>query len=87
MFELLDLLFMNDNWVHGALEEAKNCFQASSGELQTVSSTQVYIQQTLLLILEDISSSAINSVMEKVSFWVLAFSIFEMHSGFLVSDN
>lgn len=60
---------MNNGGINGAEdEEAKELIQAVSGVSQIASSTQVYVQQELLLILEDISSSLINDSPLEVSF-------------------
>ncbi|KAL3521384.1 hypothetical protein ACH5RR_019533 [Cinchona calisaya] len=68
LIKLLHLIFMNNEWVHGTEDEANKYLEASTGVSQTVSSTRVYIQQTLLLILEDIASSAINNCPEQDDF-------------------
>lgn len=60
LFQLLGKAFSND-WVRaGSLEE---WVQASSGVSQTISNTLCYIQQTLLLILEDIVASPLNDTL------------------------
>ncbi|KAI5670288.1 hypothetical protein M9H77_10652 [Catharanthus roseus] len=61
LFKLVGKFFVNNGGINGAEdEEAKELIQAVSGVSQIASSTQVYVQQELLLILEDISSSLIN---------------------------
>ncbi|KAF2311685.1 hypothetical protein GH714_025935 [Hevea brasiliensis] len=58
LFELLGKMF-SDEWV---LIQDKNWVQSSSGFSQTMSSTVRYIQHALLLILEDIIASSVNTV-------------------------
>lgn len=58
---------MDDEWIKGA-KHNENCVQASPGSSQTISSTLCYVQQTLLLILEDISASLITYAPQKVYF-------------------
>ncbi|KAE9465054.1 hypothetical protein C3L33_03055, partial [Rhododendron williamsianum] len=56
LFKLLHKMFM-DEPVHNDVDQDVQNMQASSGVSQTVSSMICYNQQTLLLILEDISAS------------------------------
>ncbi|KAG8390231.1 hypothetical protein BUALT_Bualt01G0062300 [Buddleja alternifolia] len=62
LFKLLHLIFMNDKWMLKAedQDEARVC-----GSPETVSDFTAYIQQTLLLTLEDISASIGNNIPEK----------------------
>ncbi|KAK6121966.1 hypothetical protein DH2020_044289 [Rehmannia glutinosa] len=53
LFKLLHLIFMDDEWMLKAAYRDKACMD-SSGSPQAVSDTTAYIQQTLLLTLEDI---------------------------------
>ncbi|GAV79488.1 LOW QUALITY PROTEIN: BP28CT domain-containing protein/U3snoRNP10 domain-containing protein [Cephalotus follicularis] len=61
LFKLLGAIF-SDEWVHGTFGKDELWIQASSGISQTASSTLCYIQQTLLLILEDICASLKNDL-------------------------
>ncbi|CAI9091980.1 OLC1v1027104C1 [Oldenlandia corymbosa var. corymbosa] len=63
LFELLHFIFMNDEWVNPIMDEAKDYVQASPGG--RASGAQVYIQQTILMILEDICSPPLSNVAEK----------------------
>ncbi|XP_044468232.1 uncharacterized protein At3g06530-like [Mangifera indica] len=56
LFKLLHNVFL-DNWLHTKDEK---WMEASSGISETISSTLIYIQQTLLIVLEDIFASFIN---------------------------
>lgn len=58
-------MFM-DEWVHEDIHQDEKWIQASSCASQTISSTICYIQQTLLLILEDISTSILTDMSVKV---------------------
>ncbi|XP_021285623.1 uncharacterized protein At3g06530 isoform X2 [Herrania umbratica] len=59
LFTLLGKIF-SDEWGHGALTQDERLIQ-TSGVSQTMSSAICYIQQTLLLILDDIFASFINA--------------------------
>ncbi|ONI24972.1 hypothetical protein PRUPE_2G273000 [Prunus persica] len=61
LFKLLYRTFSNE-WVHGVLVQDEKQIQVSSRNSDSMSSAISYIQQTLLIILEDISSSLTNSV-------------------------
>lgn len=61
LFKLLYRTFSNE-WVHGVLVQDEKQIQVSSTNSDSMSSAISYIQQTLLIILEDISSSLTNSV-------------------------
>ena len=58
-------MFM-DEWVQEDFHQDEKWIQASSGASQTISSTLCYIQQALLLILEDISASILTDMSVKV---------------------
>ncbi|KAK6117849.1 hypothetical protein DH2020_048412 [Rehmannia glutinosa] len=64
LFKLLHLIFMDDEWMLKAAYRDKACMD-SSGSPQAVSDTTAYIQQTLLLTLEDISASIGNDIPQK----------------------
>lgn len=66
LFKLLRKMFM-DEPVHNDVDQDVQNMQASSGVSQTVSSMICYNQQTLLLILEDISASLSTIVPSKVA--------------------
>ena len=55
-----------DEWVQDDVHLYEKWIQASSGTSETISSTVCYIQQTLLLILEDISASILTDMSVKV---------------------
>uniref|UniRef100_A0A803NS19 BP28 C-terminal domain-containing protein n=1 Tax=Cannabis sativa TaxID=3483 RepID=A0A803NS19_CANSA len=61
LFNLIGKTFP-DEWVHHFVVLDKNMVQPSSDGYKTTAATVRYIQQTLLIILEDISTSLINSV-------------------------
>ncbi|CAL5366770.1 unnamed protein product [Camellia sinensis] len=61
LFNLLRKMFMDD-WVHDDADLDGKCMEASLDISQTISSITCYIQQTLLLILEDISASLLMTV-------------------------
>ncbi|KAK3026432.1 hypothetical protein RJ639_041444 [Escallonia herrerae] len=60
LFKLLHMVFMDDKWIEEGANEGENYIQASTGVLQTISSTTSYVRQTLLLILEDIIASLLS---------------------------
>ena len=55
-----------DEWVQDDVHLYEKWIQASPGTSETISSTVCYIQQTLLLILEDISASILTDMSVKV---------------------
>ncbi|PON51074.1 U3 small nucleolar RNA-associated protein [Parasponia andersonii] len=59
LFKLFGKTF-SDEWVHNLLIPDENLISVSSDVCQTTGATVSYIQQTLLIILEDISTSLIN---------------------------
>nr|XP_023877249.1 uncharacterized protein At3g06530 [Quercus suber] len=61
LFKLLGKVF-SDEWIGGTLTQDDKLVQVSSSISQSMSSTICYIQQTLLIILEDICASLINAV-------------------------
>ncbi|GFY84406.1 ARM repeat superfamily protein [Actinidia rufa] len=61
LFKLLRKMFMED-WVHDDVCHNEKYMQASSGISQTTSSIKCYIQQTSLLILEDICAALLTSL-------------------------
>lgn len=61
MFNLLGKVF-SDEWIHGILAKDEKLIQVSPSICQTMSSTICYIQQTLLIILEDICASLVHAV-------------------------
>ncbi|KAF5959772.1 hypothetical protein HYC85_000981 [Camellia sinensis] len=61
LFNLLRKMFMDD-WVHDDADLDGKCMEASLDISQTISSITCYIQQTLLLILEDISASLLMTI-------------------------
>lgn len=58
LFKLLGKVFSND-WVQGGVLGNENWTGTSSGISQTIPSTLVLIQQTLLVVLEDIVDSLV----------------------------
>ncbi|KAL6311451.1 hypothetical protein AAG906_005381 [Vitis piasezkii] len=64
LFKLLRKIFM-DEWVQDDVHLYEKWIQASPGTSETISSTVCYIQQTLLLILEDISASILTDMSVK----------------------
>lgn len=64
LFKVLRKIFM-DEWVQDDVHLYEKWIQASSGTSETISSTVCYIQQTLLLILEDISASILTDMSVK----------------------
>lgn len=67
LFKLLGKVFSNDWLQHGAaLAGDEKWVQASSGISQSISSTLIYIQQKMLIVLEDISASLVNDIPLKV---------------------
>lgn len=67
LFKLVEKTFSNE-WVHNLLVPGENLVQVSSDVCQTTTATVCYIQQTLLIILEDISTSLNNYLPLKVCF-------------------
>ncbi|KAA8539764.1 hypothetical protein F0562_026456 [Nyssa sinensis] len=61
LFKLLRKIFL-DEWVHESVDQDGKYIQASSGTSQTFTSTLCYIQQTLLLVLEDICASLLSVI-------------------------
>ncbi|KAL4595949.1 hypothetical protein ACB092_12G129000 [Castanea dentata] len=61
LFKPLGKVF-SDEWIGGTLTRDEKLVQVSPGISQSMSSTICYIQQTLLIILEDICASLINAV-------------------------
>lgn len=61
LFKLLYRTFSNE-WVHSVFVHDEKQIQVSCRNSDSMSSAISYIQQTLLIILEDISSSLTNSV-------------------------
>lgn len=61
LFELLRLIFVNDDWTRKVADQDK-ASTFSTGAPQTVSDTIAYIQQTLLTTLEDICASLLNDI-------------------------
>ncbi|KAM7273255.1 hypothetical protein ACFE04_027919 [Oxalis oulophora] len=59
LFELLGRVF-SEEWAHSIVSQDVMWIEASSGVSQTTSSTLCYIQQTLLIILEDVTASLVN---------------------------
>ncbi|XP_022736219.1 uncharacterized protein At3g06530 isoform X2 [Durio zibethinus] len=59
LFKLLGKVF-SDEWGHGALTQDERWIQ-TSGTPQSMSTAMCYVQQTLLLILEDVFDSFMNS--------------------------
>ncbi|XP_057776784.1 uncharacterized protein At3g06530 isoform X2 [Salvia miltiorrhiza] len=62
LFKLLHLIFVNDEWISEATDQDKVLIAAPSS---VASETAAYIQQTLLLTLEDISASMANDTQQK----------------------
>ncbi|KAK3033239.1 hypothetical protein RJ639_033119 [Escallonia herrerae] len=60
LFKLLHMVFMDDKRIEEGANEDENYIQASTGVLQTISSTKSYVRHTLLLILEDIIASLLS---------------------------
>jgi U3 small nucleolar RNA-associated protein 10 len=86
LFNLLGKVF-SDEWIHGILAHDEKLIQVSPSISQTMSSAICYIQQTLLIILEDICASLV-AVPVKVChpfFWVGETSIMLTVSVGLVS--
>ncbi|CAK9135113.1 unnamed protein product [Ilex paraguariensis] len=65
LFNLLRIVFMDNEWMHEAVDQDDAYIQAPSGTPQSISSTVVYFQQRLLLILEDISASLVAEIPQK----------------------
>ncbi|CAN6705484.1 unnamed protein product [Malus baccata var. baccata] len=61
LFKLLSKTF-SDEWVQSVLDQDEKCIQVASSNSDSLSSTISSIQQTLLIILEDICSSLTHSV-------------------------
>ncbi|KAG7972395.1 hypothetical protein I3843_07G181800 [Carya illinoinensis] len=61
LFKLLGKVF-SDEWIQGTLIQDEKVIQVSPNISQAMSSAMCYIQQTLLVILEDICASLINAV-------------------------
>ncbi|XP_030935775.1 uncharacterized protein At3g06530 [Quercus lobata] len=61
LFKLLGKVF-SDEWIGGTLTRDDKLVQVSPSISESMSSTICYIQQTLLIILEDICASLINAV-------------------------
>lgn len=61
LFDLLRLIFVNDDWTLKVTDKDK-ASTFLSGVPQTVSDTIAYIQQTLLITLEDICASLLNDI-------------------------
>ncbi|KAI9160506.1 hypothetical protein LWI28_008767 [Acer negundo] len=62
LFKLLGKVFLNDWLQGGGLAKDEKWIQASSGISQTISSTLIFIQQTLLIVLEDIIASLVYAI-------------------------
>ncbi|KAK3217661.1 hypothetical protein Dsin_011631 [Dipteronia sinensis] len=62
LFKLLGKVFSNDWLQGGGLAKDEKWIQASSGISQTISSTLIFIQQTLLIVLEDIIASLVYAI-------------------------
>lgn len=65
LFKLLCLIFTNEEWILKASNQDSASI-ASSSSPPNVSDAIAYIQQTLLLVLENISSSILNDIASKV---------------------
>ena len=63
LFKILHLIFVNDGWISEVTEHNKGLIAAPSG---VASETKAFIQQTLLLTLEDICASMGNEIQQKV---------------------
>ncbi|KAH9647908.1 hypothetical protein KPL70_025376 [Citrus sinensis] len=63
LFKLLGKVF-SDDWLQQGAAFAKDekSIQSSSGICQTISTTLIYIQQKLLIVLEDISASLLHAI-------------------------
>ncbi|GAY60289.1 hypothetical protein CUMW_200810 [Citrus unshiu] len=63
LFKLLGKVF-SDDWLQqgAAFAEDEKSIQSSSGICQTISTTLIYIQQKLLIVLEDISASLLHAI-------------------------
>ncbi|KAF5456237.1 hypothetical protein F2P56_025738 [Juglans regia] len=61
LFKLLGKVF-SDEWIQGTLIQDEKVIQVSPNISQAMSSAMCYIQQTLLVILEDICASLVNAV-------------------------
>ncbi|XP_047967896.1 uncharacterized protein At3g06530 [Salvia hispanica] len=62
LFKILHLIFVNDGWISEVTEHNKGLIAAPSG---VASETKAFIQQTLLLTLEDICASMGNEIQQK----------------------
>ncbi|KAK1577185.1 hypothetical protein Q3G72_019640 [Acer saccharum] len=62
LFKLLGKVFSNDWLQGGGLAKDEKWIQASSGISQTISSALIFIQQTLLIVLEDIIASLVYAI-------------------------
>ncbi|PIA50335.1 hypothetical protein AQUCO_01300820v1 [Aquilegia coerulea] len=65
LFKLLSKAF-EDNWLLGLVDKDEKFLEASSGVSQTITSTICYIQQTILIILGDISVFLLSDVKDDV---------------------
>ncbi|KAH9678617.1 hypothetical protein KPL71_025786 [Citrus sinensis] len=63
LFKLLGKVF-SDGWLQqgAAIAKDEKWIQSSSGICQTISTTLIYIQQKLLIVLEDISASLLHAI-------------------------
>lgn len=68
LFKLLRIIFSDDEWTHGADSLDEKHIQASSETSRTSSSLAMFIEQTVLLILEDISVPLTSDITLKVCF-------------------
>ncbi|KAK4480629.1 hypothetical protein RD792_013707 [Penstemon davidsonii] len=64
LFKLLHMIFKNEDWILKASDQ-EHIHITSSGSHQIVSGTTAYVQQTLLLTLEDICASISNDNTQK----------------------
>ena len=83
LFKLLGKVF-SDEWIGGTLTRDDKLVQVSPSISESMSSTICYIQQTLLIILEDICASLINAVPIKVChpyFWIWKFRMITASVG------
>ncbi|KAF5193642.1 U3 small nucleolar rna-associated protein [Thalictrum thalictroides] len=64
LFKLLSKTF-EGNWLLGLVDKDEKCLDASSGVSQTITSTICYIQQTILIILGDISVDLLSDIPQK----------------------
>ncbi|XP_042063624.1 uncharacterized protein At3g06530-like [Salvia splendens] len=62
LFKLLHLIFVNDGWISEVTEQNKGLIASPSG---VAFETKAFIQQTLLLTLEDICASMGNEIQQK----------------------